>query len=82
MLWVLLQYYRKNFGFRGSRTLYALAANPESERLIRALGFSLVCIGDQRSDKCSLYELKVDKFVWDRVNQRAFDFSGVCKTLW
>ena len=82
MLWVMLQYYRKHFGFQRSRTLYALAANPESERLIRALGFSLVCIGEQRDDRCSLYELKVDKSVWDRVSQTAFDFSGVCKTLW
>ena len=82
MLWVLLQYYRKCFGFHRSRTLYALAANPESERLIRALGFGLVCIGDQRNDKCSLYELEVDRSVWGRVSQTAFDFSGVCKTLW
>ena len=82
MLWVLLRYYRKCFGLRRKRIVYGLAANSNSESLIEALGFRLACRGDQRNDKCNLYELEVDKSEWDKVSQMAFDFSDVCSTPW
>ena len=82
MLWALLQYYRKCFGFGQKRTLYGLAANAESEKLIQALEFRLVCRGEQRVDECNLYELEVDRAMWDTVSQRIYDLSTVCKTPW
>ena len=82
MLWALLQYYRKCFGLGQKRILYGLAANVESEKLIKALGFRLVSKGEQRVDKCNLYELEVDKGVWEGVCRRVFDLSDICDTPW
>ena len=82
MLWALLQYYRKCFGFSQRKILYGLAANVESEKLIKALGFRLVCRAELRVDGCNLYELEVDKAVWDGVSQRVYDLSAICKTPW
>ena len=82
MLWVLIQYYKDHFKFRISRTLYALAANKESEKLLKVFQFNLCREGATRRDKCNLYEVTMNKQKWEEMIKKVWNLSAICKVHW
>ena len=82
MLWALLQYYKDHFKFRIDRTLYGLAANNESEKLLKTFRFNLRCAGATRRDNCNLYDVTMNKPVWEEMTKRVWDLSAICKVRW
>ena len=82
MLWALLDYYRRRFGFRKDRRLFGLAVTPESETLLKTCGFQLVSEGSGRLDKCNLYELQMSKSAWEKISAKVWDLSSICRADW
>jgi hypothetical protein len=79
MLWAMLEYLRRVFGFRRTRTLYALAVTSESERLLEGLSFSIVCPAVRRRDKRPLYSRQLEKGYWEELLHMVGDYSVMCK---
>jgi hypothetical protein len=75
MLWTILQYIKKVFGLRKSRTFYAVGLTIESEKLLKTTGF-LIC-GDKvnRKDKSNLYRIDLDKKKWEELIAKIGDYS-------
>lgn len=82
MLWALLCYYKDHFQFRVDRTLYGIAANDASEKLLKTFGFNLRCPASARRDKCNLYDVTMNKTVWKAMMHRIWDLSAICETRW
>jgi hypothetical protein len=75
MLWVMLEYIKRVFGFRKARTFYAVGLTRESERLLSRLGFSICGNKESRKDKSNLYRIDLDKNVWTSLIAKVGDFS-------
>ena len=82
MLWALLRYYKDHFKFRVDRTLYGLAANEVSEQLLKTFKFNLYCAGASRRDKCNLYNVTMNKQIWEEMMKRVWDLSAICSVRW
>jgi tRNA(His) 5'-end guanylyltransferase len=82
MLWALLVYYKEVFKFRAERTLYGIAANDVSEKLFGTFGFKLQRSALTRRDNCNLYEVRMNKKVWESMMRRVWDLSAICETRW
>jgi len=54
MLWAFLRYYKDHYGFRVDRTIYGIAVNEASEKLLKAFGFVMRCPAASRLDCCNL----------------------------
>ena len=75
MLWVMLQYIKKVFGLRKSRTFYAVGLTSESERLLKTMGFSICSDKVNRKDKSNLYSIALDKKKWEELVAKIGDYS-------
>ena len=78
MLWAMLVYLRKFYGLKRKRTLYALAATKEGERLLKHLNFSLVCSASQREDGHDLYSLSLDSESVGSMEHNIPDYHQIC----
>ena len=79
MLWVMLNYYKKYYGFKFVRNLYAVAVNSDSNALLKKCGFKLIMNGNNREDKGNLYKLELSYESWYKLLTRVGDFSSICK---
>jgi len=80
MLWAMLVYLRKVYGLRRERTLYALAATKEGERLLKHLHFSLVSAASHRTDHHGLYSLVLDRESAATMEHSIPDYHQMCST--
>lgn len=79
MVWAMLIYYKKYYGFKLNRELYAVAVNKESSSLLKNCGFKLMMAGKNRVDKGELYKLDISYDSWQRLLKRVGDFTEICK---
>lgn len=75
MLWAILQYIKKIFGFRKDRTFYAVGLTGESERLLKTMGFHICGNKGSRKDNSNLYRIDFNKKKWDELVARIGDYS-------
>lgn len=75
MLWTMLQYIKKVFGLRKSRTFYAVGLTKESEKLLKAMGFQICCYKGNRKDNSNLYKIDLDKKKWEELVAKIGDYS-------
>jgi hypothetical protein len=59
MIGSMLQFIKRRFGLRPSRTLYALAVTEEGERLVQGTGFKLETRKADRRDEHNLYAISM-----------------------
>ncbi len=78
MLWCMVVYCRRILGKRGNIKLYALAVTPDSERLLKGVGFSLASAARDRADKCNLYSFVLDERSLVGLECRVGDLSKMC----
>lgn len=78
MVWTMLQFYKKFYGLKKARDLYAVAVNKKSSTILKRMGFILKTEGKNRLDKCSLFTLRLNKEEWERMVNRVGDFSEMC----
>ena len=78
MVWAILNYIKKLYGFRKKREVFALAVNKESSNMMKKMGFSLVKDGKHRADKCDLFKIDFDKGIFEKMAVRLGDYSKVC----
>ncbi len=79
MVWAIVHYLKTLYGLRRNRTLIAIAANKESERLMKNLGFRLQCDGKQRVDRCPMYCYEFTKQSVKHLLMRVGDLSPMCE---
>jgi len=79
MIWTMLEYIKKIFGFRKERHIFALAVSKTSENLLKKCGFQMYCTSTQRKDKLNLYQLPITKEAIDNILIRTGDYSMICK---
>jgi len=75
MLWTMLQYIKRAFKLRRSRTFYAVALTKESEKLLKTLDFVICCSKESRKDNSNLYSIDLDKKTWEKLVARIGDYS-------
>ena len=80
MCWVILDYYKRYFGLRKSRTIYSLAVSKEGEQILQAVGFSVVSKKNFRRDGCNLYSIQMSSAVWDQMSTKIPNWSH-CYTV-
>ena len=79
MVWAMLLYYKKYYGFKVNRELYAVAVNKESGSLLKNCGFKLIMPNKNRVDQGNLYKLDISYESWQKLLKRVGDFSEMCK---
>lgn len=75
MLWVMLQYIKRVFGLKKTRTFYALGITRESESLLKGVGFDVCGSKSKRKDGSNLYRIDLDKKKWGDLVARIGDYS-------
>ena len=75
MLWTMLQYIKRVFKLRKSRTFYAVGLTKESEKLLKTMGFVICCNRGNRKDNRNLYKIDLDKKTWEELVARIGDYS-------
>lgn len=75
MLWTMLQYIKRAFGLRKSRTFFALGLTKESEKLLKTMGFQVCCDKTSRKDNSNLYRIDLDKKTWTKLHAKIGDYS-------
>ena len=78
LMWATIQYLVKLYGTRRRRTLYALAATREGERLLKRLNFTIISPAGQRSDEHNLYSLEWSRDALNRVRTMIPDYRSMC----
>ncbi len=78
MIWAMLEYLKKVYGFRKKRSIYALAVNASSESLLTRCGFLLSQNADARKDKLNLYRLDLNRPTLNTIYQRIGNYSDMC----
>jgi hypothetical protein len=77
MVWVMLQYYKRYYGFTINRELFAVAVNPDSNAMLKNCGFKIV-MDSKREDKGTLYKIMLSHDSWQKLLERIGDFSKIC----
>lgn len=78
LMWATIQYLVKLYGTRRRRTLYALAATGDGERILKHLNFTIISPAGQRSDEHDLYSLEWSKDALNRVRTMIPDYRSMC----
>lgn len=78
MLWAMLQHFKREYGLRTPRELYAIAVTKDSARLMEGLKFERVSDGKHRVDKYPLYRYALTKASWDKLLCEIGECSGMC----
>ena len=78
MVWAMVKYLKEVYGTRKTRTLIAIAANKESERLMKNLGFKLHQEASRRVDRCGLYTYSFSRQSIEDLLCRVGDMSPMC----
>lgn len=78
MIWAMLDYVLRYYGLRKKRTLFAVAVNDQSNRLLKRLGFTLAGNKNGRADKCNLYTYELTRLSWQSLLDRVGDHSKLC----
>ena len=78
MVWAMLVYLKRVIGLSRERTLYAIAVSSVSEQILKNGGFQLLCPGDYRKDKCSVYSMVLNHATWTALVSDVGDFSSSC----
>lgn len=78
MMWSMLVYVRTFFDLTKPRRVYALAATPEGERILRKLNFEIYTPAEARLDHHNLYYLSVTPEAISRIDARLPDYSHLC----
>lgn len=81
MLWTMLQYINKMYGFRKNRAYYAVAITNESEKLLKALNFNLLGDKHTRKDQSNLYKIDINRETWNNLLCRIGDYSRMVRLL-
>ena len=79
MIWSMLEYIKKMYGFRKSRDIYALAVSKPSENLLKKSGFELCGLSSQRKDGRNFYKMHLKSNKFDEIYARIGDYSKVCE---
>lgn len=75
MLWAMLEYIKRVFGLRKTRTFYAVALTKQSEKLLKKMGFKISCNKKSRKDNRNLYSIDLDKKTWEELLTRIANYS-------
>ncbi len=75
MIWAMLEYIKKFYGFRKTRTFYALGLTKESERLVQRMEFNICCDKESRRDNSNLYRIDITKEKWWELLRKIGDLS-------
>lgn len=78
MVWAILQYIQKHYGFQQNRTIYALAVNNSSKNILERCGFCIACHARNRKDKYNLYKLEISTESIEPIQKRMGDYSRMC----
>ncbi len=78
MSWAMLMHVKRVYGLRKQREMYAIAVTPQSERLMRNLGFKMVGGRRQRVDRCDLFRYTLNRASWQQLLAHVGDFSAIC----
>ena len=79
MVWCMIRYLRHFFGTKVSRTLFAVALNKESEKLLDKLKFSVHTSALNRKDRHKLYSIEFLNDTVEEVSREMGDFSKMCQ---
>lgn len=82
MIWAIIEYLRKYYGFQKKRTFYALAVSKQSESLLKKTNFTIASSASQRRDKLNLYSLEMTRDNMAKISQRIGDYSQVCQCIY
>lgn len=75
LLWTMLEYIKKVFSLRKTRSLYAVGLTKESEKLLRVMGFKICGNKESRKDHSNLYRIDLDKETWLKMLIKVGNFS-------
>lgn len=78
MVWAFLHYYKRVYGLRRTRLIYAVPINSASTNLLRRLGFAVATPAGQRKDAHDLYVFQMTAASWRATLQRVGDYAHVC----
>lgn len=79
MTWTMLMYFRKMYGVKSGRSLYAIAITKESEILMKNLKFELICPASNRKDGCNMYRYHLTKKSWEELRGLVGDCHSLCR---
>ena len=79
MIWAMMVYVKSIYGLEQKRELFAVAVTKESERLMKSLGFQLICERGQRQDKRNMYSYILSKITYDKLMYKVGSYSPMCK---
>lgn len=65
MFWCMLSYYKREFGVRKQRAIYALAVSDAGENILKVTGFQIASRAQERRDKKNLYKLVMTRHKWN-----------------
>lgn len=82
MIWAMLEYLKKVYGVRKTRSIYAIAVNSSSENLLRNCGFTLTQKSDGRKDNLNLYMLDLTISKINNIYTRIGNYSEVCDCIY
>lgn len=78
MLWAMMVYVKSIYGLKRKREIFAVAVTEESERLMKKLGFQVICESAQRKDKRNMYRIDLTKNTWNKLMNKVGDYSRMC----
>lgn len=79
MIWCILRYLKHFFGASKKRTVFAVALNKESERLLLSMQFQVHTSAANRVDRHDLYSIEFSDETLEQSYQRIGEFSRMCK---
>ncbi|MFC1483663.1 hypothetical protein ACFL6Q_01280 [Candidatus Neomarinimicrobiota bacterium] len=78
MVWAMLEYFRKIYGPRKKRQVYALAVDDSSKNLLGKCGFIIAGQAANRKDKLNLYMLELTSVSANAIYSRIGEYSKMC----